>query len=693
MTINRAFSVRTSGWQKRLVWTIAISAVWLFFWYGSWQAFLHSSTWLRLGIGLAVFIIPGLCVYGLFVDHPNITVNHFSFGFVISHLIFAILGTLGRLTHLSFEEIKLVMGILGLLLLLLYLSRKFRYRIDLRRISLTVKRSIPILVLLLVSLTACLVVIQRVLTDDDLTYLAYITNWQHSTHLDFNDVIFGGPYLVHPRFWLVSAPFAQALLADVSNVSGISILSGYYEPFLVILSVLSWYGLARTFRLSPQVASISSMLQLSFLLLLSEYLHPGAPFFNQLSSDKATAAYILAPVFFQSLIRLLGRPTKNNTYLFLFAGLSLTFMHPIILAYSVFIGGMLVLFDQKNGGFQKKLPSIIILLVILLPQIALRFVSSQTSVNIPFKTEEIVNQRGIENIITRWADTSFYGLNLNTLSMRIPYSDNIPLPGPIMKWGWILLPVLSGVLAIRQFRENAISKFILSCFLLCLLAVIPFTGWIIGYFLSAWMLERAVWLFPFGLSTVYIISTIKSYSQPGQDVKALSLIDSFLSENLAVTATTILSIGLFLLYMHEKSLPDIEKFISKSQRYQDLAVAGQVLDHQISDQAFVIGSPNLNDLIPGLSWKSKLITFRIADPSNMSYYTPEERDERISDSKRIFSASLSSENKMRLIENQHIRFLFLQPFDLRLFNELIQSYPNRVKATEVGGVIIIRIYR
>lgn len=145
--------------------------------------------------------------------------------------------------------------------------------------------------------------------------------------------------------------------------------------------------------------------------------------------------------------------------------------------------------------------------------------------------------------------------------------------------------------------------------------------------------------------------------------------------------------------MRENNLPDIEKFTLKSQRYQNLAIAGQALDHQISEKAFVIGSPELNDLIPGLSWKSKPITFRISDPLNMLYYTPEQRDERISDSKKIFSQSFPAENKMALIEKHNIQFIFLQSFDIRLFNEMIDKYPNKVRATDIGGAIIIRIYR
>jgi hypothetical protein len=143
--------------------------------------------------------------------------------------------------------------------------------------------------------------------------------------------------------------------------------------------------------------------------------------------------------------------------------------------------------------------------------------------------------------------------------------------------------------------------------------------------------------------------------------------------------------------MRENNLLDLGKFKGKIQRYQDLAVAGQALDRQITDQAYVIGSPNLNDLIPGLSSKSDLITFRISNPSNMYFYTDEERIEKISDSQRIFARSASAEEKMKLLEKYNVSFLFLTPFDLRLFEELMEAFPNKVKSTEVGGVVILEI--
>jgi hypothetical protein len=667
---------------KITLWVIIIG-IWFFVWYGPWQEKLNPYLWLRLGIGLAFFIAPGMCIYGLLAGRSNPSFDHFTFGFVISHLLFALLGMLGRFTHLSFETVKLLMALLGLIPILLYVPRLFSKEVWFQVLAVRPEGVMATLMLILVSIFACLVVIQRIPTSDDLTYLAYLTNWQNTSHLDFNDVIFGEPSLVHPRFWLMSAPFAQALLSNLSNIPGILILSGYYEPFLVILSVLCWYGLARILGFSPRAASASAILQLAFLLLLSEYLHPGAPFYTQLSADKATAAFIMAPVFVQSLVMFLKQPVQGNIVPVFLTGLSLTFMHPVILAYSVFIGGVLILFNLRKGSLVKLIFPFVILIAIILPQAALRFANAQTQGEIPYASESVFAQRGIENLIQRWGSTQFYGFNPAILDMTPPYERNLRIPEPILHRGWLILPILSALFALKRFKHDFAAQFLLACSLICLLAAIPFTGWIIGYFLSAWMLERALWLYPFGLSTVFLFAILWNKIKSRSSTKV--------SSNIPLTAVTFMAIAIFSLYMRENKLPDLEKFTNKSQRYKDLALAGQMLDDQISTEARVIGSPILNDLIPGISSKSKLITFRISDPSNMLYFAPAERDERIADSETIFSKSASAAEKLSLLRKYDVHFLVLQRDDIRLFEDLIENYPDETEATEIGGVIIVEI--
>ncbi|WP_322509877.1 DUF6077 domain-containing protein, partial [Anaerolinea sp.] len=461
-----------------------MALLWFAGWYLPWQVSLNPYPWFRLGIALILFILPGMCIYELAARH-TFTFSHITFGFVISHLMFALLGAAGRLFHLSFETIKFLMAAAGFVFIVLYLPPVNHPGIKFQIKALRKSDLLTAALIFLVMLAACAIVIQRVLTDDDFTYLAFVTNWQNSPRLDFNDVIFGVPEPVQPRFWLMSAPFAQALLADLSNMPGILLLNGYYEPFLVFIAILSWYELARALKFSPRAAGASVIVQLGFLLLLSEYLHPGAPFFTQLSADKATAAFIIAPVFFQSLVNSLEQPTTGNFILSLLTGASLTLMHPVILAYSAFIGGVLILLQGEKTQLPQKIILMTILLAILLPQVVLRFVNLASPDEIPYSASNLPAQGGLEAMIQKWGETPFYGVNPSLLNMKLPFAERLPIPPPISARGWLVFPFLAAAFALKEAKTKTSARFILACFLLGVLAWFPLSGWVIGYFLSA----------------------------------------------------------------------------------------------------------------------------------------------------------------------------------------------------------------
>jgi hypothetical protein len=233
-------------------------------------------------------------MYGLIQDTPSSWLNHLTFGFVISHLILAVFGTLGRLVHFPFALLKHGIMALALTLLLVYaVPRLASFKFPRFEIS-HIKNILSAWPLILMIVLAGLLTIQRTLSDDDLTYLAFLTNWQRSSSLNFNDVFFGADKLAAVRFWIVSTPFSQAFLSELSGIPGIFLLGGYYEPFLAALSLFSIYELAKTLGLSRHKAMAAIALQLLSLALLAEYLHPGAPFFRQLSVDKATATFYKA---------------------------------------------------------------------------------------------------------------------------------------------------------------------------------------------------------------------------------------------------------------------------------------------------------------------------------------------------------------------------------------------------------------
>jgi hypothetical protein len=691
---NSLFSIFVNGkWVGVLAWALGITVAWLFIWLFPWQERLQSAVWLRLGIALTIFLTPGLTLYGLLANQEPQASNYIAFGFVISHFLVAVMGIMGRLLHFSFDLLmNIVMG-LGVILLLLYLLPKivqgFSFRFDRTATHLF----LPAFFLFLIFVLVSLIVIRRDISDDDLTYLAYLTTSQYSTHLSFNDILFGLDQLTSPRFWLMSAPLGQAFLAELGNIPGVSILAGYYQPFLVAIAMMSWYGLARTLHLSRKAASASVVLQILFLLLLSEYIHPGAPFFGQLDADKATASFIFAPVFIHSEILLLRIPTKRNFILCLLAGLSLTFMHPIALAYSVFIGGMLVVLTMDRTNLRASLVPLIVILIILSPQVILRFLGAQVEKNVPYSLDVILKQNGIENMITIWRGTQFYGFTPHILEMAFPYGSRFPFLDPLLKWGWLVVPVGALIFAVRKLKQSDMARYIFSAFVLCALAGIPFTGWILGYFLSAWALERAVWLFPFGLSAVFLLSAMREETTFGQriDTWAKVLETKINIPNLSLIFITVITSIVLLMFMREQGLPDLQGFKTRANRYADIAKAGQYLDHHIQHQAFVMGSDALNDLIPGVSSKAKLITFRTGDFSNMSLFPVTEIEQRISDRQMIFSETATAEAKLDLLRKYDIRFIVLTGADRPLFADLLATYPSLTTMEKVNRFFVIEI--
>ena len=181
-----------------------------------------------------------------------LTFSHITFGFVISHLMFAVLGAMGRFFHFSFETIKLLMAAAGSVLTILYLLsltangvkiqiKKIRkndllpglvddvrvtYRLPDRHPARPYRRrpDLPCLYHKLAELP---------------TFGFQRRNFRHSRNSSI------------PASGLSSAPFAQAPSLGLGNVTGILLISGYYEPFLVVLSVLCWYELARTLKFFP----------------------------------------------------------------------------------------------------------------------------------------------------------------------------------------------------------------------------------------------------------------------------------------------------------------------------------------------------------------------------------------------------------------------------------------------------------
>ena len=682
--------------RKNIMWGILITSIWSFLWFAPWQSLLSFSIWLQFGIALAIFIIPGLCIYGLIQTESSGQLNYVTFGFVISHLLLALFGTLGRLVHLPFEVLKHAMMGLSLILLLLYLIPRLG-SIRLPRFDrATIGNIFAYWPLALIILLAGLMTIQRTLSDDDLSYLAFLTNWQKSPALNFNDVFFGADKLASIRFWLVSTPFSQAYLAELIGLPGIFVVGGYYEPFLAVLSLCCIYELARTLGMSHRKAMAAVMFQIVFLSLLSEYLHPGAPFFRQLSTDKATAAYIFIPIFLQSVIWYLGNPEKKYLMLVFLTGSSLMFMHPVALVFAAMVAGLITVFGLESANLRARFGLLTVLVIITLPQIAIRFVKHEAQAIIPFAVEDVLTSKGIETMISVWGDTNFYGFNPSILVMRMPYAEKLPIAHFLIQYGWLVIPLGSAVLALKNIRRDFLSQYVLATFLLGALAGLPFTGWILGYIVSAWMLERTLWIYPFGIGTVFFLTAISA--QTGISSRLANWMQSLQTKTKTdprpwlFSALTLLAALPLWLVMREQNLPNMSRLNSNTERYTEFTLIGNFMDEHTQNTALAASTDEFNDYIPAISAKAKVISYRPSDPSYPYFYTQQERNQRLLDRQSIFSREIANADRIALIQKYDILFLWVKSGEYYLVKNMVSEFPAMFTEHKIGGYYLIEVH-
>lgn len=681
--------------NRSIIWNSAILLGWLFLWFAPWSDWFETNLWIKVGIALGIFILPGAFLYLILSRDDATNLCFISLGFILSHLLMGILGTTGRIFHLPFSfVVDIYMG-LGLLFIIInFLSKDHAINKILPSRS-SIVRSLRYWPIAIIAVLTTLMTIQRVISSDDLAYLAHLTNWQNMPNLNFSDVYFDSTKIESTRFWIVSSPFSQAFLTDIGKIAGLILISGYYEPFLALISIICFYDLARTLGLSHRFAMISVALQITFMALLSDYLHPGAPFFHQLSTDKATAAFIFTPVFVSSAFQVLKKSTNSSVSIFLLTGLSLTFLHPVISAFAVFIVGASFIFGSTQDNYKKNLTLVVLAMIILVPQIGVHLIRHEAQPTIPIDVNNLEQSQGIDSLINRVGNTPFYGFNPNILEMNIPYADRLPISTRILSWSWIIIPILTTVVSVKGVRNNYLNQYILAATLLAVLAGFPFTGWILGYFVSAWMLERTTWLYPFGISTIILLFAIWERTTLGNHLKSWKV---GIHKKLQVEFTVLIEVSiwlvstlLILLVMRKQGLPNITRLQNSTQRHQELVLLGQQIDKSAPRPVNVVGTDELNDFIPALSWKAKVISYRPEDLTYPYFYSEEEKSTRWSDRQAIFSREISPDERMEIIKKYNIRYIVLESYRFGKVKDLITTYPLNFNTHSFGRYILIEI--
>ncbi len=646
---------------------------------------------LRTAIGLALFLMPGGFLYLLLAPRPRVY-SWAAVGFSLSYLIVALLGFFGRVVHLPFDFVRYGFiafgGVSGLTFFLLRRQENgMEQGPDRHEYLLSAFLLVPVICCVLAGIRPTF----TFNNGDDLTYLAYLTRWQHAEALGFQEIFYGTQNLEPARFWVSMIPMGWALLAELTGLHGLLLLGGYLQIFLPVVSLLSLYELARALKFAPRAALLAVFAQAIFYaVLFNPNLQTGVIFFNNLDQDKAVAAFVLAPVFFLTAVDRLQKHTMPGSWLFFLTGSSLSLAHPIILVYALIILGAYYLLDAlSRKNYRQAGVMMIISLVLLSPHVYLRFTSHESESARSYTLEEARDEEGLSESVRDIEGTPFYGFNPGVLEIRKILDWNFRV-NPFFHWTIPVLAVLVAGVSIFRFREPA-ARFVLASLFLVGLAAIPYTGWLLGYFVTPRMLWRASWFLPFGLGLAFLIEQIFGALAGRQrnrllgSMPAAAVFPFFLSicSLVLVLVTVPGRLTLFEMYKEEQI------------RIIQLAYIGQMVDRSLTGSAIGAGPEPYNSTLPGLAARINVMLFRGNSGVTMNYFLGEkERLIRRRALRDLFSAEAAISSKIGIIQAYEIEYVLYtaddeDDFALRLrypacFNPLAETTDFAVYRVNAG---------
>lgn len=678
--MTMAQTVATLNSRRQLLF---IGVLWILFWIIPWGRFLSFeenlylvflSDMAKLGLALGVFILPGALLYILLQEKMGLLFEFWGIvpiGFTFSVALIGAIGILGRLLGFSFGLVKCLFALVGLgeIMLLSYLKPALTIRKEhVLRLFRSIVENIPLALALVLAVSVAFN--EYLFFIDDTIYQAYLTNWQYSTRLGFHNIVHQANIVESVRFWLALYPMGQALFSSLSGIPGILLFSNYLELSLVPLAVITAYWFARVLGLSRTMAGFSVLMQvLIYTLMIYDYWPVGFWFFINMAEDKVSAVFLLAPVFFIFVIKYLEASTRTHLTMVLIASVALMFTHPVILFYCCLIGSGIgcCAWYAKKTGWRSLLGLSVVIITVMVPYLSIRLYEPYQR-EISFDAQSAITTFHADRFINVVGDF-FYGINPNVLMfLDISPENNLYSAFQIIRLLPILLALVAGVLAFMKVKAGALYWYVLSCVILIMFAIVPYTGWILGYFVSARLISRASWFSPLGLASVMtfklISDCLKSNMTINKFVEAYS--EKVKKESAAYARIFKLSAVVIALAV-VASLPRVPSYFMVLDHNNQLARVGEYVDQHTSGPTTVTAL-NYRDMLmlPGVAANASLISFREETDRNGHnfFLSLEEIHERIhaSNTIRSLDPSTSTEERCRLLEKYTVRFV-LAPSD------------------------------
>ncbi len=637
------------------------------------------SPWLRIIVGLSVFVLPGAYLFVLFPPRESWDlIDAFGYGFVFSVALITLLGLATRTLSWSIDTVESIwyaLAIFGFA----SAFRKFR-----RRGPRELRPQAPILSLLaiitaLVLLFAHSSVLATPTTDDQDRHHTVVNGFLRDEPLGWAEPYYETGNTIADRMYLTYWVLAQALVVEIS---GAPILLARYliNPFALAVTVAAMYIFARNLNHKPKASLVFVILGLFGYSLVSR--HPplaGWQFFVRPLLDKVLAAMCLAPIAISSAY-LCSVANSRRAYLaFGLSTLAAAFVHPVLGGFAVCILAIwcMLRFVVDPDGRRNVALIALIAAVIFAPAVLIRLTTAETTI---YNFDNVSEQESSGLHILDTVNPLDGGNNLYMVDSRSV--------GPFTYVLLLLVPV-----ALAARRRDPRSLLLLAYLLGIGAALLPYTAWVYGRLVSLNHIDRILWLMPYGYMLGYVIGAafmLLSGWFPG-----VRRVTGGPERDWPLVLILALTVPLASHYLGFNYRVDFSRDISTvTGGDQELHAIAEYIDARHDERVWVAASQETRSRAAAIHWK--VIGLSRFSAERMSYYSKlpiEQAEMQHSDNFRLYNADVPVEAKLAIIDRYGIGYLLFPKGYAWMVDALYQTDKERFELVYSGETLrLVRVH-
>lgn len=595
--------------RRDLIVAAAAACAWALLWVAPWEVLLPRWPYGRVWVALLVLCLPGLAIDVLLRRSRALDVGErLPVAFALSLAATSVVGLAGRLLGIRLGTVDAALLLAGAIAIGCATATRLRAGSIARPPTCgSVWQTGGLVLVLLAGAVLCT---SPPIAADDFTHGARIAAFQQQP-LGFSRLAYSGDTTITPRYWVALWPLTESLLAHKAGVSGLQLLQ-LLGPALTVLALLALRSLGLALGLSREFALLAVVAQVTALALLGDRLQPGRSFFGRLGEDKFLAIFLLAPVACALLARLLEHLSPRRVTAATIVWIALALTHPTSLGMTAIVAVLFCLLGLRAGTSRATIVAIVIVVATTAPVAALRLLPHPQYRHLHFDVASS-QAKGELTVGRTWRIAT-------TGEGRFVGVAEKARPPAMLAAGALFL-----VVAALRLRTSPLARYVMAATLLPAVAVVPYTGWLLGLLVTPFHLWRTLGLAPFGLGAALVLEPVLAWlgARGSLFARRVAYATALLACVGAVVTTSFATkrdqravaarLASWIMPSAEEVL--ITRCIGERTRTKfaisDLRATATAIEAATNGRPVVIGDHCINDLLPSISAKATLVGFRL----------------------------------------------------------------------------------